>query len=118
MPKAPMSLCNTDGVESNAALTGAASATKLDRVEAAVSSIFFWSQAFHKVLGHTERVLCITAHSKWRISIFKATSNFASKDLVSLTRLIARTADTLIRFTCGHPPELYSKQRYPNQRAF
>src|SRR5271170_6506848 len=118
MPKVLMNSCTTDGVENIVARTGIASVTKLDPVEAAVSSTFFWSQVFPKVLGRTERGLCIIVHSKWRISIFKTMSNFDSKDLASLTRLIARTADTLIRFTCGRPPELYSKRRYPNQRVF
>src|SRR5271154_5164225 len=118
MPRVLTSSCNTDGVESTVVLTGAASVTRLDPVAAAVSLTFCWSQAFPKDPGRTERVSFIIVHSKLRISIFKATSNFASKDLVSQTRLIARTGDILIRFTYGRPPELYSKRRYPNPRAF
>src|SRR5271169_4688341 len=104
MPKVLTSLCNTDGVESTVALTGVASVTRLDPVEAAVSSTFCWSQAFHKDPGRTERALCIIVHSKWKISTYKATSNFASKDWVSPTLLIARIGDILIRFTCERPP--------------
>src|ERR1700685_1434844 len=98
MQKVLTNSCNTDGVESTVASTEVASVTRWDRVAAAVLSTFCWSQAFPKDPGRMEKVLCIIVHSKWRISIFKATSNFASKGLVSLTRLIARTGDISIRF--------------------
>jgi hypothetical protein len=64
------------------------------------------------------RVLFIIVHSKWKISTYKATSNFASRDLASPTRLIAKTVDILIRFMCGRPREHYSRQPYLNPRAF